>query len=115
MTEKNIQNAISDYLAVKKIVHWRQNSGAMTIDGNKKIRFIRFLYWLWPKTKYPFLDIAGILPSGKYFACEVKAPGKKPTTEQWQTINFINFETNAKAIWANSIDMFIEKFESIII
>ena len=108
ITEKNVQAAISDYLSIKSIVHWRQNSGAMVAEYNGKKRFFRFMDWLFPKKGLKFLDIGGIMPDGRYFTIEVKATGKKPTTEQYKTMEFIRSK-NAIAVWADSIDMFIEK------
>lgn len=120
-TEKQVQNAISDYLTARRIVHWRQNSGAFTGEyeddkGTNKRRFFRFMYWMFPKDDdFKFLDIGGILPDGRYFTVEVKATGKKPSKPQYRTISFIDISTNAEALWADSIDMFIEKFEKIIL
>lgn len=38
MLEKQILKSILDYLEIKKIFHWRQNTGALKVQG----RFIRF-------------------------------------------------------------------------
>ena len=70
--------------------------------------------WLWPsKDELVFLDIGGIMPNGKFFEIEIKATGKKPTKAQYKTIDYINNQTNAVALWADSIDMFIEKWKAI--
>ena len=115
-TEKQVQKAISDYLSARSIIHRRTNSGGMKIAN----RYIRFMYWLYPVgtirrgyDEYAFLDIDGILPDGRAFFVECKATGKEPTIEQWNTIRLI-CGTPAIAMWADSIDMFIEKFEGII-
>ena len=112
-TEKQVQNAISDYLSVNSIIHRRTNSGALKIAK----RFVKFAFWMYPQsneiTEYKILDLDGILPDGKAFFCECKATGKTPDEGQWNTINFINRETKAVALWADSIDMFIEKWNNI--
>jgi hypothetical protein len=119
-TENQVKKAISDYLSMRKIPHWRQNSGGYAgeyekKDGTKKNRFFWFLKWLWPKhEELVFLDLGGILPDGRYFEAEVKATGKEPTKAQYHTIAYIKTSTNAEALWADSIDMFIDKFEKII-
>jgi hypothetical protein len=57
-----------DYLAIKGIFAWRNNSGGVPVDGGK--RFVRFGYPGSP-------DILGILPGGKMLCVETKsAKGK---------------------------------------
>ena len=34
-------------------------------------------------------DLIGMTVSGQWFSIEVKVPGKEPTTEQWDHINFV--------------------------
>lgn len=121
-TENDVKKAISDFLVIKAIHHWRQNSGGMAQEYNQKNtgklkkRWFWFMKWLFPVLADPlvFLDIGGILPNGKYFEVEVKAQGKKPTAAQKHTIEYINQHTMAVALWANNIDMFMEKFERIL-
>ena len=101
------------------IHHWRQNSGGCAgeykrKDGTKKKRFFWFMQWLWPKYDLLFLDIGGFRHDGIYFEVEVKATGKIPTNAQYETINYINNNTNAVALWADSVDMFLDKWEGII-
>ncbi|GAG55319.1 unnamed protein product [marine sediment metagenome] len=119
-TENQVKNAISDYLAIMRIHCWRQNSGGYggeykKKDGTKKKRFFWFMQWLWPRKDEGliFLDIGGILPDGRYFEVEVKATGKEPTEAQYYTIAYIKTSTNAVALWADSVDMFIEKWRNI--
>jgi len=115
--EKDIQKAISDYLTLKNIIHWRVNSGAaFHNDLNKKSgkRYIRFIYWLYPSSTkikgYNFLDLAGIINGGLYFTIEVKRTGELPSVEQYNTIDLIKFR-GAIAFWADSVDMMLEKFK----
>lgn len=39
--EADTQKSILDYLVIKKVFHWRQNSGAVSIPGPRN-RFVRF-------------------------------------------------------------------------
>jgi len=76
--EKDIQRAILQYLEIKHIFHWRNNTGAYKADddkdgasapqvGKKKSRFIRF-------GKKGSSDIIGVLPGGRALFIEVKRP-----------------------------------------
>jgi len=109
ITEAGVQKTVSNILTLNKITHWRQNSGVMTI----KDRFIRFLYWLYPRstkkdTKYAFLDLAGII-NGRFFSIEVKAPGEMPTGYQYNTIDLFR-KHGCMAFYVDSAEMLQEKF-----
>lgn len=68
VTEHQTQNAILQYLTVKKVFAWRNNTGAMPIDAPGGRRFIRFGAKGSP-------DIMAILPpNGRFLAIEVKGP-----------------------------------------
>jgi len=69
-TEQEIQNKILQYLSLKNIVAWRNNTGAMTKQNKKthKIYFVRF-------GVKGQSDITGILPDGRRLEIEVKKPG----------------------------------------
>lgn len=69
--ESEIQETILNWLEYQKGKFWRNNTGALNIEK----RFIRF-------GLKGSSDIIGILPDGRFFACEVKRPGKKPTPDQ---------------------------------
>lgn len=112
-TENQNKAAISDCLARMGIHHWRQNSGGRKAEYKGKIRWFWFMQWLWPKRDLLFLDLGGFRHDGIYFEVEVKATGKIPTNAQYETINYINKQTNAVALWADSIDMFIEKWKTL--
>jgi hypothetical protein len=62
------------YLEKAGIYHWRNSTGAVRIAPG---RFIRF-------GKVGSSDIEGILPGGRFFAVEVKAPGGRLSPEQKQ-------------------------------
>lgn len=74
--EREIQASILEYLHVKKIFCWRNNSGVNFLqNGQGKFRAIRIGL---PGSS----DILGVMPDGRFLAIEVKRPGKKPTPEQ---------------------------------
>ena len=79
LSENDIQKQILDYLTLKNIFHWRQNTGGMVKDyetksGEKKKYFVKF-------GKAGISDILGC-HRGKMFAVEVKRPGGKATDNQ---------------------------------
>lgn len=115
LSEKQVQNSISDWLSWKKIPHRRLNSGAFFDNyeskktGVIKTRFFNFIKWLWPKDDgLKTLDLCG-WHKGKYFEVEIKATGKKPSKDQEKTIAYLN-DLRIVSFWADSIDMFIDKF-----
>lgn len=91
-SEHDLQNGILDYLHLKKIYCWRNNSGAFKKDNY----FIRF-------GKKGSADILGILPDGRFLAIECKAKGKYPTPEQEEFLQAIK-QNNGVAILARSLD-----------
>src|SRR5439155_5899257 len=75
--EKDIQDAILDYLNLVVGVHaWRRNVGATISQYKGKKRLIRF------NTK-GMSDIWFIGPHGIHGECEVKQPGESLTEAQW--------------------------------
>ena len=64
-SEKALRNTILHYLNLKGIYAWKQNTGAMQVEG----RFIRF-------SSPGVSDIIGILPDGRFLAIETKVTGK---------------------------------------
>lgn len=72
-TESQIQAAILDYLALRGILAWRTNSGAIITQAGRMVH-------LAPKGT---ADIIGIMPgSGKLLAIECKTRKGKVTPEQ---------------------------------
>ena len=64
-SEKALRDAILQYLNFKGVYAWKQNTGAMYLEG----RFIRFAAPGMP-------DIIGIMPDGRFLAVETKATGR---------------------------------------
>ena len=90
--ENEIQKAILEYLKIKKIFCWRNNTGAFT----KGDHFYRFGY-------KGSSDILGILPGGRFLAIEVKARSGKLREEQKEFIDAIN-QNGGLAFVARSVD-----------
>ena len=86
MQESDLQNQILDYLrreqALGRVVWFARINGGAIKAG---IRFIRY-YLLFLRGKEPTgkgkADLEGMLPGGRYFALEVKRPGRYATDEQ---------------------------------
>jgi hypothetical protein len=72
--ESEIQKAILEWLAYKRICHWRNNSGAMVSEYKGKRRFMRF-----GKVGSP--DIFAV-KDGVCYGIEVKRPGGKQSDAQ---------------------------------
>ena len=71
--EGAVVKAILDYLAVRRIYAWRNQTGATRIDDGK--RFIRFGH-------VGSSDILGILDDGRFLAIEVKGPKGRASMAQ---------------------------------
>lgn len=82
ISEKEIQHLILQYLQLRKIFCWRNNTGAFGAEYNGKKRFIR-------TGLVGSGDIIGLTPSGRFFSIEVKVPGRPPTFEQIQFMNAV--------------------------
>ena len=75
--EQDIQRTILQYLHLRGILAWRNNSGAMrAITPTGKSRLVRF------NTATGSSDIFAVLPGGRFLSIEVKRPGNKPTARQ---------------------------------
>jgi hypothetical protein len=77
--EKDIQRAIIQYLTMKKVFFWRNNSGAMVSEYNGNKRFMRF-----GEVGSP--DIC-VIKDGFFIGLEVKTEkGKQSIYQlQWET------------------------------
>ena len=98
--EKDVQKAILDYLTLKGIFHYRNNSGAMMSDAGHFVRF--------GAVGSP--DIV-VVDDGNYIGVEVKGTGGK------QSENQIAFQKELESaggvyILAHSLDEFIKRFNS---
>ena len=99
--ESDVQKAILDYLAFKRIFAWRNNAGTAQVKmGNKE-------YWMQLAPKGSS-DIIGIMPDGRFLAIEVKGTGGKPTDEQLAFLKHVNM-VGGLGILAYSLDDVIAK------
>ncbi|MBL8967690.1 MAG: VRR-NUC domain-containing protein [Spirochaetaceae bacterium] len=76
--EGEVLNACLEYLRLRRVYAWRNNSGAVKLRGaaGARDRFVRY-------GKPGSSDILGILDDGRFLAIECKAPrGKGPTEAQ---------------------------------
>jgi len=74
--ESEVQATILQWLLLKKIFCWRNNTTGIYDPYKKTFRFN-------PYVLKGIADILGILPDGKFLAIEVKRPGGK--LSEWQT------------------------------
>lgn len=100
--EKDVQKAIVDLLVLQSFLVLRVNQGSRAIAATKKHkrRFIRFAYWLArgvEETHAGIADIIAVGPEGKFWAIEVKAPGKRERLTDAQE-KFLNAVTEAGGI-----------------
>lgn len=100
ITETEVQNQIIDWLCLKQIFNWRQNTMGVYM-GDGKFRKA-------PATGVS--DILGILKNGRFLAIEVKRPGGKATPEQLEFIENIN-SNGGLAFVADNLDKVIEILE----
>lgn len=85
--ESDIVKAALDYLEMRGVLAWRNNSGAVVSnytrkgDGVTKSRFIRY-------GKPGSGDILGVLPNGKFLSVECKKPkaSTKPKIKELQEL-----------------------------
>ena len=82
-TEKEIQKACLDWLALNSIFAWRNNTGAYRVMAGGREHFVRYGY-------KGSSDIIGVLPDGKFLAVEVKGKYGKLTIDQEEFLQRIN-------------------------
>ncbi len=91
--EKDIQRAILQYLALRGILAWRVNSGAVSGTYKGKQRFVRF------NGAEGCSDIIGMIPGrlfdpprvgATFLAVEVKRPNQKPTEKQQRFLDMVS-------------------------
>lgn len=84
-SEKVVQSQIMQYLDLRRIFHWRQNSGGVRAkNAVGKERYFRFC------SADGVSDILGILPDGRFLAVEVKAGRNGPTEAQAEFLRRVN-------------------------
>jgi hypothetical protein len=94
--EQEIQKTITDFLKIKRfIVFKHRNVGIYKKDTGK---YIPLAYG-----EKGISDIIACSPTGRFWAVEVKAPGKKPTEEQLDFLARVN-AAGGKGILAFSLD-----------
>lgn len=97
MRETDLVYAILEFLAARRIMAWRNNTGGVTYPGKDgKEYHVRF-----NKKGHP--DIGGIMPNGRALAIECKRRGKKPTKEQREFLEDA-VAHNALAFWTDDMD-----------
>jgi hypothetical protein len=103
--EKIIENAILEYLWMKGVFCWKQQTIGV-YDSKKKTYRKRSKFQL-----AGISDILGILPNGTFFAIEVKTfePKKYASPDQKEFIKKVN-ECFGAAFVARSIDDVIKGF-----
>lgn len=83
MSEAELLTFTLKYLKARKIFHWRMPLGAVIRTIGKRV-----IHCPSPIKGMP--DIGGILPSGQFFALELKSAKGKLSPEQTTWINDIN-------------------------
>lgn len=101
--ENLLKNQIMQYLRLKRIFAWRQNTGAFIMQDKGRKRFIRCGI-------AGLSDIIGILPGGKFLAIELKVPGGRLTKAQKNFLEMIR-KNNGIAIVAFCLDDVMEVIE----
>lgn len=98
-TEQDLVNDCLHWLKLHKCMTWRQNQGAVTINGPGSKRFVRFSH------RKGISDIIGLLPDGRFLAVEVKMPGKRKnlTPDQSQFLDEVN-AMHGVAVCVTSLD-----------
>ena len=91
--EAELQRSILELLEAKRFVHWRQPLGGIRMGSGKHRKN--------PMSGFP--DIAGVFPSGRMFAIEVKAPGEKPKPHQQEWLDKLG-KSGVLVVVAKSID-----------
>ncbi len=82
--EGAVLNAVLEYLHVRRIFAWRNNTGAAVARApNGRNRLIRY-------GKVGSADILGVLDDGRFLAIECKAPGGRLTAPQADFIASVN-------------------------
>ena len=107
VTEGEIQNQILDWLNLKQIFNWRQNTMGVYCgkDNQGNARFRKA-----PTTGVS--DILGVLPNGRFLAIECKRPGGKTTPEQLEFIDSVN-SNGGLAFVADSLDVVMERLDDL--
>lgn len=80
--ESDVQTACLEYLRIRRIFHWRQNSGAFRTQSGR---------WFKCCSIKGVSDILGVLPDGRFLAVECKSEsGGRLSPEQKEFLSNIN-------------------------
>src|SRR5262245_43864337 len=90
--ESGLTRAVLQYLTLRGIVCWRNNTGALKVQN----RFARF-------GAPGAADVLGLLPGGRLLAVEVKRPGGKTTGLQRAWLDMVG-RAGALALVVISVD-----------
>jgi hypothetical protein len=75
LSESDVVRACLNYLTVRGIFAWRQNTGGAAFQHKDKTYHVRF--------GFPGMsDILGVLPGGTILACECKKPGARTSKKR---------------------------------
>lgn len=103
-SEKSIQKQCLDWLTLKGIFHYRNNTGAVAAQYKGKQRFIRF--------GHPGIsDIIGIAPDGRFLAIEVKRADGKLTEAQEVFLEQVE-KSGGIALVVRSLEDLIKAFKA---
>jgi hypothetical protein len=95
--EGEVVKACLEYLALRGIYAYRQNTGAAEYQDKKgKKRFVRY-------GKLGASDIVGLLPGGRFIAVECKAPGGRLSDHQIKYLEDIE-RMGGLAVIARSVE-----------
>lgn len=103
VSESDVVAAILDYLAVRGIFAWRNQTGAMRTGDGK--RFVRFGAVGSP-------DIIGVLPGGRFLGIECKTPRGRLSPHQDLFLARL-LDDGALAFVARSVDDVIKQLGDI--
>jgi len=102
-SEKELVKTVLEYLGLKRIYAWRNNTGATVIPGKERTRFVRYGF-------KGSSDVIGILPDGRFLAIECKVGKNKVSPAQEEFLDNIA-NNGGLAIIAYSLDDVIERLK----
>lgn len=102
-TETDLVRACLEYLAARRIMAWRNNTGAMAATHKGKTRFMRFGA---PGSG----DIFAILPGGRFCSIECKAPKGKVSESQFNWMMDVR-NSGGRSIVVRSIEELVSALE----
>ena len=95
--EREVVKACLEYLELRGVYAYRQNTGAAEYaDNTGRRRFVRY-------GKPGISDIIGVLPGGRFIAVECKAPGGRLSEHQTEFLKDIE-RMGGLAVIARSVE-----------